>query len=261
MKNRIFFYLFIVLIGLSACKSYTANVILKTEAGDENWKDAYTQLMIDHPIRIGDRIQFAIFTNQGESVIDPTGVLETTSSQSSTNQGTSGQSAGAPAYDVLESGECIFPLIGKLKVAGLKITQLDSVLSIKYNVYYNDVYTISKVVNKRIIVLGGKGGQVIPFTPNMSLLEALALCDGLNNTSKGYNIRIIRGDLTNPQVKVVNLRTVKDMKQSIVSLMPNDIIYIEPVRRAASEGFKENIYLFTVMQAITTMVLLFNNLK
>lgn len=249
--------LLLILGGFSACKSYTSNIILQAEDGDENWQSAYNQAVVEYPIKIGDKIQFTLFTNEGEAIIDPSGKLTDVN-----NNGTGDDKTQSPqpVYEVLESGSCVFPVIGKMDVLGLKTSQLDSVLSLKYEEYYNSVYVKSKVINKKLVVIGGAGGQIIPFTSGINLLEVIALYGGLDDKSKGYNIRIIRGDLKNPQVKVVNLRTIEDMKSSIVALQPDDIVYIEPVRRPASEGIRDNIYIMNILQVLVTVTLLFNTL-
>lgn len=261
MKNKHILYLFVLLIFAGSCKTYTGNVILKAEAEDENWKAAYSKVIVEYPIQVGDKIQFTLFTNEGESIIDPTGNLIRTTTQNSPGQ-LNEVAIQNPVYEVLESGECVFPVIGRMQLVGLKTSQLDSILSIKFEKYYNGVYVISKVVNKKVTVLGGKkGGEIIPFSANMNLLEVLALYGGLPDNSKGYNIRIIRGDLKDPQIKIVNLRTVADMKSSIVSLLPDDIIYIEPVRRPAAEGIRDNIYILNIIQALVTLTVLYNTVK
>ncbi len=258
MKTKNILYLSILLIGISGCKSYTSNVILKTEPTDINWQSAYSKVTIEYPIKAGDKIQFSLFTNLGESIIDPAGNLVAVN----TGFGEENKSnVDKPTFEVLESGMCLFPVIGKLQVNGLKTSQLDSVLSARYESFYNGVYVISKVINKKIIILGGgKGGQLVPFTSNMSLLEAIAVYGGLDDKSRGYNIRIIRGDLKNPEITVVNLSTMKDMKSSIVTLKPDDIIYIEPVRRPASESLRDNMYILNIFQVILTTAVLIKTL-
>lgn len=242
---------------LSGCKSYTSNVLLKAEKVDINWQSAYQKTIIDYPIKVGDKIQFTLYTNAGESIIDPSGKLIAASTLGDVNS----LSNDKPSFEVSEAGICHFPVIGKQKVFGLKISELDSLLSAKYESYYNDVYVISKVINKKIIVLGGKGGQLIPFTsPRMNLLEAIALYGGIDNSSKGYNIRIIRGDLKNPEITIVNLRTIADMKNSIISLKPDDIVYIEPVRRPVAEGIRDNIFIINIVQVLVTFSILVNTL-
>ena len=255
MKNVNYLFILLVLGILQGCKSYTSNVILKMEPTEINWSSAYQKVVIENPIKVGDKIQFSIYTNQGESIIDPTGNLVSAKSFSDANLA----AADKPVFEVLENGYCFFPLIGKMSVIGLKSSELDSVLSKKFETYYNGVYVLSKVINKKIIVLGGTGGKILPFSSNMNLLEALAIYGGLDDKSKGYNIRIIRGDLKNPEITMVNLRTVKDMKNSMVNLKPDDIIYIESVRRPGSEAVRDNMYVFNILQVLVTFSLLISN--
>jgi polysaccharide export outer membrane protein len=258
MKTNNIFYLIALVIGVSGCKSYTSNVILKAEQTDVNWQSAYTKVTIEYPIKVGDKIQFSLFTNAGESIIDPAGNLVTVNTTfDAENQATQQK----PTFEVLENGVCFFPVIGKIQVVGLKSSQLDSLLSSQFESYYNGVYVISKVVNKKIIILGGgSGGKILPFTSNMSLLEAIAVYGGLSDQSRGYNIRVIRGDLKNPEITIVNLRTISDMKSSIITLKPDDIIYIEPVRRPAAESLRDNIYILNILQVVVTTAVLVTTL-
>ena len=64
MKNSK--YLFIVLVFgllLQSCKSYTSNIIFKAEPTDMNWKSAYEKAVVENPIKVGDKIQYSIYTN------------------------------------------------------------------------------------------------------------------------------------------------------------------------------------------------------
>ncbi len=258
MRNHIYLFCLVLITAFfSGCKSYTSNVILKAEKEDINWKSAYQKTIIDYPIKVGDKLQFTLYTNAGESIIDPSGKLVSATAVGDVNI----ISVDKPSFEVSESGLCHFPVIGKVPVLGLKLSQLDSLLSSKFETYYNDVYVISKVVNKKIIILGGKGGQIVPFNnPSMSLLEALAIYGGIDNNSKGYNIRILRGDLKDPEITVVNLRTIADMKNSVISLKPDDIIYLEPVRRPGAEAVRDNIFIINIIQVLVTFSILVNTL-
>lgn len=262
MKRKDIYLALALVIIFAGCKSrsYTGNVILKTEADDINWQAAYLKTIVENPIKVGDKIQFSVFTNAGEAIIDPSGKLVSVSANSAFGDANIGTQE-KPTYEVLESGVCNFPVIGKVVVTGLKVSQLDSLLSVKYEEFYNEVYVISKVVNKKIIMLGSGGGKIIPYVTNMNLIEAIALYGGLDDKAKGYNIRIVRGDLKNPQVTVVNLRTIKDMKSSIVNLMPDDIIYMEPVRRPFQEGVRDNLYIVNIIQVFLTLTVLVNSLS
>jgi polysaccharide export outer membrane protein len=257
MKNKLFILAIGAILLLQSCSSYRSNIILQTKPEDLNWQQTFEKVVVENPIKMGDKIQFSVFTNQGESIIDPSGNTVTAKNFGDANNNT----VDKPTYDVLESGFCHFPLVGKVSVLGLKTSQLDSVLSAKYEQFYNGVYVLSKVVNKKIVILGGAGSKIIPYTTNMTLLEAIALYGGLDDQSKGYNIRVVRGDLKQPEVKVVNLKTIADMKQSIVNLRPDDVVYIEPIRRPGTEAFRDNLYIFNIIQVITTLSVLIYTLK
>lgn len=258
-KSLIAFFLgFLILV--SSCKTYTSNVILKTDSQDLNWSAAYEKTLVAYSLRPGDKFQFTLYTNLGEAIIDPSGKLVSAaapSSSSSSATSTSTAVAGKPVYEVSEAGTCFFPVIGKFTVSGLKISELDSLLSAKYEELYNEVFVVSKVTNKRIVVLGSQGGKIIPFeNSNLNLLEVIATYGGLDEKAKGYNIRVLRGDLKNPEVQVINLKTISDMKSSIVRLQPDDIVYIEPVRKPFSEGLRDNMMIFQVVNLMFTLTIL-----
>jgi polysaccharide export outer membrane protein len=249
-------FLIVGLVFLNSCKMYTSNIILKTEKETLNWKQTYQKVIVEYPISIGDKIQFSVFTNSGENIIEPSGKMvkvETSSTSSST------ESTGGISYEVLENGTCHFPLIGRINVVGLKVSQIDSMLAQKYETYYNEVYIVSKVINRKVIVINGIAGQLIPFRPNMSLFEVIALGGGLSDNVKAFNIRIVRGDLNNPEIKVINLKTIQSMRESIVNIMPDDIVYIEPVRKPVTESFRDNMVFLNISQLVFTFYILFNN--
>ncbi len=252
MKHLI--YLWLIVSVFSSCKIYKSNIVLKTKDNkDMNWKDVYEKAIVEHPIAIGDKIQFKIYTNFGESIIDPGGNLVKAPAAN-----VAGGSLVESGYDVLESGFCHFPVIGKINVFGLKTSQLDSLLSIKYEKLYNDVYVISKVVNRKVIVLKNLGSQLVPYRPNMNILEVIAAVGGLDNASKGYNIRIVRGDLSNPEVKVVNLKTISSLVETNINIKPDDIIYIEPVRKPLAESITDNFFILNLAQVALTFIVLIN---
>lgn len=251
-------FLIIGILFLNSCKIYKSNIILTTEKENLNWKQTYQKAIVEYPIAIGDKIQFSVYTNSGENIIEPSGKLVKVEASSSSS---SSESAPGISYEVLENGTCHFPLIGRINIVGLKVSQIDSLLAQKYETYYNEVYIISRVVNRKVIVINGTDGKLIPFKPNMNLFEVVAMAGGLRDNVKAYNIRIVRGDLNNPEVKVINLKTIQSMSETIVNIMPDDIVYIEPVRKPVSESVRDNMIFLNISQLVITFIVLFNNLR
>ncbi|RZK18865.1 MAG: hypothetical protein EOO56_15310 [Hymenobacter sp.] len=224
----------------------------------------------NYRIHPNDFLDVRVYTNKGERIIDPNGELQFGSPAGQTSGLTprsSGSSSGsgrtatvsrtggtASGLELLvqADGTVAMPIIGRTRLSGLTLRQADSTLQVLYTPYYTDSYVQTRVTNNRVIVLGA-AGQVIPLTnDNMNLLEVLALAGGLDAAGGGAgaggvyryggrtsNIRIIRGDLKNPQIEQINLSTIAGMRRANLQMEPNDIVYIEPVRRKFLEGLTD----------------------
>ncbi|MCS6833426.1 MAG: polysaccharide export protein EpsE, partial [Flammeovirgaceae bacterium] len=156
-----------------------------------------------------------------------------------------------------------------IKLGGYTLPQADSVLAQAYSQYYEQPFVKSQYLNKRVVLLGALGDKLIPLrNENMNLLEILAISGQFQQNARANNIRIIRGDLKNPEVQLVDLTTIEGMKKANLVLQPNDIIYVEPRRHLDKEffaNFTAAVSPFTtILSAISTTLLLIitiNNLS
>ena len=243
----------------------------------------------NYRIQPNDFLDVRVYTNKGERIIDPNGELgfgspagQTPSLGARTTRGAtvsrtgSGGSGSALELLVQANGMVALPIIGQTHLSGLSLRQVDSTLQILYSAYYVDPYVQTRVTNNRVIVFSSPGGVVVPLAnDNMNLLEVLALAGGVDaggsNGSGGLyryggnmsNIRIIRGDLKNPQVEQIDLSTIAGMRRANLQMEPNDIVYVEPVRRRFLEGLSDaspvlsalGTILGTVSVAISVIIL------
>ncbi len=223
----------------------------------------------NYRIQPNDFLDLRIYTNKGERIIDPNGELglgapagqqpslspRTSSASRGGTVSRTGANASASGLEILvqADGTAALPVVGQVRVGGLTLHEADSVLQVRYSPYYTEPFIQTRVTNNRVIVLGA-AGQVVPLAnDNMNLLEVLALSGGVDGGNGGgggsngvyryggktSNIRIIRGDLKNPQVEQINLSTIEGMRRANLQMEPNDIVYIEPVRRRFLEGLTD----------------------
>lgn len=244
-------------------------------------------------IQPSDLIELKVFTNLGERIIDPNGEFSSGVGSTIGNiQLQQGNQITNQQYVVWANRTLKLPMVGIVDVNGLTMYQLDSVLQVKYTKFYEDVFVTTKCVNRRVIVFGAMGGGTnsmgqggnssgssgilgntagstsmgvvgvthgvvlnLPYE-KMHLIEVLAMVGGFDMNAKSYNIKLIRGDLKNPNVDIIDLSTIEGLKKSNVNIQPNDIIYIERYRRSASQVLTQMSPYISILALVTTMLIL-----
>jgi polysaccharide export outer membrane protein len=225
--------------------------------------------------RKNDFLEFIIFTNKGESVIDPTSEY-----MKQVNAiGSGGGRSSSAKYLIQADGCADLPILGHIKLDSLTLHQTDSLLAEKYGKYYQDVYVMSKISNRKIYLLGiGSGGslgaigavggavggggggsrtEVITLeTENVTLIEVLAKAGGVGRYSHANRIKVIRGDLRNPTIFTIDITKYDSFQKSNLIMQPNDIIYIEPLRRGFLEFFGDFNSLTTLVSTILSIYLI-----
>lgn len=207
-------------------------------------------------LQANDWIQVDVFTNDGERIVDPNNELST---------GAGGaNSANRRRFDYLIQGDGLvkLPVVDMIRLEGLTTNEAESVLEQAFGEYYVDCFVKLNVLNRRVVLLGANGGRVITLeNENMSLAEVLALAGGLQMGAKGDNIKLIRGDLTAPQVYQIDMTTISGMRASVLTVEPGDIIYIEPWRRAWLVGLRDISPVLSITSSVIAFVLVIQNLS
>ncbi|MEM9325812.1 MAG: polysaccharide biosynthesis/export family protein [Bacteroidota bacterium] len=207
----------------------------------------------NYVIQKDDLLTLDVFTNDGEQIIDPNFELLQGNLQN--------QNLFQFNYLVQQDGYLKVPVLGKVKVDSLTIDEAETILEERFEEYYKGAFVRLQFANKRVTVLGSVGNMMVPLVnENMTLPEVLAISGGVTFGSKAQNIRIIRGDLTDPQVFVINLNTVEGMMNSIIPIEPNDIIYVEPWRRPFLEAFQDIAPFLSVTTSLVAIVVLIQSL-
>ncbi|MGQ9846256.1 MAG: polysaccharide biosynthesis/export family protein, partial [Bacteroidales bacterium] len=181
----------------------------------------------EYKIQPFDKLDVKIFYNNGVNLIEP---------QSNSIQQNSIE------YNVEYDGLVKLPSLGRVALAGLTIRQAEDLLEQKYKEFMIDPFVKINVTNKRIIVFtnGSSSGKVITLkNDNYTLIEALAESGGISDQTKSYKIKLLRGDLNNPDIYLFNLKKVSNMKDFNFILQANDIIYVEARPRYASKILSE----------------------
>lgn len=234
-------------IVLASCAQYKQNIMFKVPEGYAVKQQA-EDVEKNYVIQVNDYLELDVFTNKGERIIDPDFAL----TKELGNQTRSSSLQTDRTYLVDIKGISKFPMLGEIKVEGLSLRQAEEMLQEAYSLYYKDAFVILKYTNKRVIILGAQGGQVIPLAnENLHLVEVLALAKGIDNNAKAQNIRIIRGE----EVFVADLSTFEGYLKNNIAIEPGDIIYVEPIRKPVVEATRDYAIVISMITSLTTLIL------
>ena len=91
---------------------------------------------------------------------------------------------------------------------------------------------------------------------NVTLIEVLAKSGGVGRYSYSNRIKVIRGDLKNPQIFSIDLTKWNSYQKANLILQPNDIVYIEPLRRGFLEFFSDITSLSSILTTVLSVYLI-----
>ena len=226
---------------LASCGSYRQNVLFQVDAANvqQQKEDAES----NYVIQPNDLLTLEVYTNQGEKIVDP--------NRESFKEGNTSANLAPPQYLVDIDGVVKFPLVDQVKLSGLTLKKAESVLEQAYNKFYEGAYVHLQFTNKRVIVLGAPGGQVIPLSnENVRLAEVLALAKGVPETGRGNNIRVIRGE----QIMIADFSSFEGYTKGNFVMKPGDIVYVEPVRRPFTEALRDYSPIISIVTGLATLI-------
>jgi polysaccharide biosynthesis/export protein len=234
-----------------SCASYKQNIMFRVPDGYSIEKDI-KQAEANYVIQKNDLLELEVYTNKGERILDQ----NLTTMQPSSAAGSS--DTHKQTYLVRDDGMARFPLIENLKVEGLTLSQAQEILQTEFKKFYQEPFVTLKYSNKRVIVLGSGGGKVVPLVnENVRLTEIIALSNGTSLDFKSQNIRVLRGD----KIMVADLSTIDGYLKSNFIIQPDDIVYIEPVRRPTLEAIRDYSSILGIFSSITTLIVLIVSLN
>lgn len=220
--------------------------------------------MTQYTIQPGDELTVRVYSRDGFKLVDVLGgrtisVTDDNGGESMTsgNQTQSRIRTNEEYYVVDQQGFANLPVLGFFYVKGYTEVELERILSEKYASMVVDPYVIVTVTNRRVFVFKGEYSQVVQLNPYpTNLLEVLAKSGGLSKNFKSYNIKVIRGDLKNPEVQLVDLSTLEGMRRASLNMLPNDVVYIDERRRVAAETLRDVAPIITILSSTASLIYL-----
>jgi len=174
---------------------------------------------------------------------------------------------GAQQVDYLidKEGEIDFPVIGKIKIAGLSAEEVRILLRDRLSDYLKSPIINIRLRNFTVTILGevNRPGTYPVIGEQITVLEALGLAGDLTIKGIRQNVLVIR-DFDGTKVYTrIDLTKKKVVDSPVYYLTQNDVVYVEPNNSAISTSSldqRTSIAITIASTLITTAVLLITRL-
>lgn len=169
-------------------------------------------------------------------------------------------SSSRDGYLIDQNGEINFPVIGKIKIAGLNRAQAIDLMTSKIKVYVNDPIVNMRVTNFKITVLGSVQRPGTYNIPNerITILEALGLSQDTKITGLRNNVLVIRENEGKKQEFRIDLTSKETYNSPAYYLQQNDVVYVEPNR---SERLGSTVYRTSTSIALSSVTIILTALN
>lgn len=145
-------------------------------------------------------------------------------------------------YLVDEDGEIDFPVIGKIKIAGLSPEEVRVLLQGKLSDYLKNPIINIRLKNFTVTILGevAKPGTYPVNGERITIFEALGLAGDLNIKGIRENVLVIRDYDGTKVYNRIDLTSKKALSSPVYYLTQNDVVYVEPNKSAITSSSLDN---------------------
>lgn len=245
--------LMMVIAGMSSCSvlSITKGRMLKAPVDFDYSAFDTTELVQKYRIAVDDAIMLRMYANDGYNFVALEGGAN--NQQNNLNR-------GANVYKVRSDSTVKMPIIGRVKVVGMTLDEVETHFEGLLQSQFQDPFVTAEISNRRIFVFSGLSSAAVYVlqNENTTLFEVLANSGGMPAQSNASKIKIIRGDLKDPKIYLVDLSTIDGMKAAELTMQAGDVVYIDPFINYGSIFTTEVTGLLSIISTSLLVYTLFN---
>ncbi len=129
-------------------------------------------------------------------------------------------------------------------------------LQAKVEDYVKNTVVIVKLANFRISMMGEfkNPGKYLVYQDKINIFEAIAMAGDMTDFAKRNKVLLVRQSEKGVKTYRINLNDYSLLESDLYYLMPNDMVYVEPLK-GKQFAFSEFPYVL-ILSTITTTLLL-----
>ena len=164
-------------------------------------------------------------------------------------------------YRVDSDGNIIFPILGKINVAGKSIKQVSELIGgmISEGGYIKDPLVSIEFLNFKYTVLGAVGskGTYTVDGDRITIIEAIAKAGDLSNNARLDRVAVIRTVDGKQEIYYNDMRTADIFMSPTYYLQQNDIVYVEPKykdKSAADKAWQVSSFAISLASLLSSLI-------
>ncbi len=245
---KIAFYTLILTLASVSCTRYKNLVLLQEAKADST--NLYTATPPDYKIQKRDVLYVRIHSLNQEI----TQAINSTSTIS-TNQFTNEASLFIYGFNVSDSGYIEIPIIGKVNVLNKTMEEAKLAIEKQTKIMLKDATVVIKLISFKYSVIGEvkRPGVYQNYNNQLTVLEAISNAGDISAYGDRRKVLVIRPGTEGTTTFRLNLTSDKILSSEGFFLLPNDVVYVEPVK---SYNFRNNIPTYAlIFSGITAFIL------
>jgi polysaccharide biosynthesis/export protein len=161
-------------------------------------------------------------------------------------------------YTVSDSGDVEIPVLGRINVIDKTMDQAINAIKERAAMFLKDATVIVKLVSFKFSVLGevNRPGTYSNFNNQLTVLEAISMAGDITDFGNRKKVLIIRPTKDGTRTFRIDLTDIRLLTSDGFFLLPNDIVYIEPVKTKMIKINLPTISLF--LTGVSTLILILN---
>jgi len=236
----------VMLTLLSSCISLEKTKLLQEKSIQDISQEFVNRKTAEYKIQPGDQLYIQVYS------VDPktSRLFNTDMPMHYTNT-----SKELNSYKVDDKGYINFSFIDKVQVGGMTVEGARDLLQQTINEYFKEATVIVKMVYYRISVLGevNQPGSFMVDNKQINVLQAISEAGGISTFGDRQQVVLIRQTSNGSKMHYLDLTDNAVLESDQFYLMPNDVLYVKPMRskNLAFEKIPYSLLLSTATLGLT----------
>jgi len=229
MKKANLLTMLLIIISLISCRNSKELVYLNDAQNNENIKGLHSE----YKLKTGDILYISIKSINPEinTLYNPESNME---AGGGGGYGSMKYSTPSGAYlygfEIDTEGNLKLPMLGKINLLGIPISQVENLIQKKADEFLNDAIVKVKLLNFKVTVTGEVRSPNTYYNYNNSItvVEAIALAGGHTDFASIKKVMVVRSFPDGNKSYLLDLSSKKIYLSEAFYLQPNDYVIVRP---------------------------------